>query len=121
MVLYVTAKTSDGKEVYKAEKIYMPVPQQFGIGNKMGRGPYEKSGIVRDSSLPANKTIVEKFELPLYKQETKDGKLVRSPIAGEFDVDVELWYLPYGKKDDPGNSMMWNKFSKKIAFPVGGK
>jgi hypothetical protein len=117
----VTAKTLDGKEVYKTEKIHMPVPQQFGIGEKMGRGPYEKSGILRDTSLPPGKMVVEKFDIPLYKEEKVDGKLVRSPIAYEFDVDVELWYLPYGKKDDPGNAVMWNKFTKRITVPKGGK
>jgi len=121
VVLYVTAKTPDGKEIYKAEKIYMPIPQQFGWADKMGRGPYEKSGLLRDTSLPPLRTIIERFDIPLYKEEKKDGKLVRAPLAYEFDIDVELWYLPYGKKDDPGNAQMWNKFTKKVTLEKGGK
>lgn len=117
----MTAKTEDGKEIYKAEKIYMPVPQQFGIGDKMGRGPYEKSGMIRDTSLPPHKTVTEKFEVPLYTEEKADGKIKRNLIADDFVIDVELWYLPYGKKDDPGNSVMWNQFTKKISIGKGGK
>jgi len=117
----VTVKTPDGKEIYNAQRIYMPLPQQFGVGDKMGRGPYEKSGMLKDSSLGPLKTVTEKFEVPLYHEETKDGKLIRDPLNYEFDVDVELWYLPYGKKDDPGNAQMWNKYTKKITLEKGGK
>jgi len=74
----VTAKTADGKVFYKNEKIYMPVPQQMGRGDKMGRGPYEKSGILRDTSLPPLKTTREKFTIPVYTEATKDDKLVRT-------------------------------------------
>lgn len=117
----MTAKTLDGKEIFKTEKIYMPIPQQLGRGDKMGRGPYEKSGLIRETSLHPNKTKVEKFEIPLYVEEQKDGKLVRTPIANDFTIDVELWYLPYGKKDDPGNSIMWKKHTKQISLTKGGK
>ncbi len=111
----------DGKEIYKKEKIYMPIPQQFGNSDKMGRGPYEKSGFIRDTSLPPMKTVVAQFDIPLYTEVTKEGKTTRALIANDFLVDVELWYLPYGKKDDPGNSVMWNKFTKKISIEKGGK
>ena len=117
----MTAKTLEGKEIYKTEKIYMPVPQQFGVGDKMGRGPYEKSGMIRDTSLPPHKTVTEQFEVPLYAEVKADGKVKRNLIANDFIIDVELWYLPYGKKDDPGNSVMWNKFTKEIRIESGGK
>jgi len=117
----VTAKTLDGKEIFKDEKIYMPIPQQFGRGDRMGRGPYEKSGLIRETSLHPNKTKVEKFDVPLYIEQKKDGKLVRDPIAHDFNIEVELWYLPYGKKDDPGNSVMWKKYTKQISLAKGGK
>jgi hypothetical protein len=121
VVLYVTAKTNDGKVFYKGEKIYMPIPQQFGRGDKMGRGPYEKSGLLRDTSIPPLRTIKEQFYVPVYNESTKDGKLVRSIIVNDFTVDVELWYLPYGKKDDPGNAQMWFKETKKVSIAKGGK
>jgi hypothetical protein len=117
----VTAKTNDGKEFFKEEKIYMPVPQQMGRGDKMGRGPYEKSGLIRDTSLPPRKIVKEEFTIPVYNEATKDGKLVRNIIANDFTVDVELWYLPYGKKDDPGNSQKWFAVSKKLSIAKGGK
>ena len=121
MVLYVTAKTNDGKVFYSDEKIYMPIPQQMGRGDKMGRGPYEKSGLIRDTSLPPLKTVKEAFNIPVYKEETKDGKVVRTIIANDFTVDVEVWYQPYGKKDDPDNAQKWFSVSKKLSIAKGGK
>jgi len=117
----VTAKTNDGKVFYQGEKIYMPIPQQMGRGDKMGRGPYEKSGLLRDTSLPPLRTVVEKFNIPVYNEVTKDGKLSRDIIANDFTIDVELWYLPYGKKNDEGNAQMWQKVTKKLSIAKGGK
>jgi hypothetical protein len=117
MVLYVTVKTADGKEVFHTEKVHMPVPQRLGRGDQMGRGPYEKSGMIRDTALIPLKTTVDEYSIPLYKEEkTKDGKTVRTKLAEEFDVDVQLWYLPHGEKNDPENNFLFNKFSKKITF-----
>ena len=102
----MTAKNNAGKEIFKQSKIYMPIPQQLGRGDKMGRGPYEKSGILRDSSLPPNRPVREQFEIPY--------------PSGEYDmtVDVELWYLPFGNKDsDP---LLWQKVSKKVSIEKGG-
>ena len=117
----MTAKTNDGNVFYHEEKIFMPVPQQFGRGDKMGRGPYEKSGMLRDTSLPPHKTVKEQFSIPIYTEATKDGKLVRTLLANDFTVEVELWYLPYGKKDDPGNAQRWFAQSKQMHIEQGGK
>ena len=121
MVLDVTAKTTDGKVFYTGQKIYMPTPQQMGRGDKMGRGPYEKSGLLHDSSLPPLKVTQEKFEIPVYTESTKDGKLVRTLIANDFTVDVVISYLPYGKKEDPGNNQKWVSITKKLSIEKGGK
>jgi hypothetical protein len=121
VALYVTAKTNDGKVFYNKEKIFMPLPQQFGRGDKMGRGPYEKSGLIRDDSLAPGKAMKEQFAIPVYTETTKDGKLVRTIIANDFIVDVEVWYLPYGKKEDPGNAQKWFAVSKKVSIEKGGK
>jgi hypothetical protein len=102
----VTAKDNKGKEIFKQSKIYMPIPQQLGRGDKMGRGPYEKSGILRDTTLPPGRPVHETFEIAF--------------PAGEYDmnVDVELWYLPFGNKDsDP---FLWQKVSKKASIEKGG-
>ncbi len=121
MVLYVTTKTPDGKIINQQEKTYMPIPQQFGRGDKMGRGPYEKSGLLRDTSLPPLRTVKETFYIPLYTESKVEGKLVRNLINNNVTVEVELWYLPYGKKDDEGNSQMWQKVTKKLSIAKGGK
>jgi hypothetical protein len=102
----VTAKDSKGKQLFKQSKIYMPIPQQLGRGDKMGRGPYEKSGILKDTSLPPNRLVREDFEIPF--------------PAGEYEmtVDVELVYLPFGARDaDP---FTWQKVTKKVSIEKGG-
>ena len=99
----------------------MPVPQQMGRGDKMGRGPYEKSGLIRDTSLPPRKITKEDFTIPVYTESKKDGKPVRTIIANDFTIDVELWYLPYGKKDDPGNAQKWFAETKQMSIEKGGK
>ncbi len=49
------------------------------------------------------------------------SKLVRTLLANDFTVEVELWYLPYGKKDDPGNAQRWLAQSKQMHIEQGGK
>lgn len=116
----MTAKTVDGKEIFKTSKIYMPVPQQLGRGDRMGRGPYEKSGIIRDSSLPPYKTIAEKFEIPFPVEEVKEGgKVIRKVLNHDMTVDIELWYLPFGTKTD--SPFLWRKVTKKIKISKTGK
>ncbi len=84
----------------------MPIPQQLGRGDKMGRGPYEKSGMIRDTSLPPGRTVHENFDI--------------SFPAGEYDmtVDVELWYLPFGVRDN--DPFLWQKVTKKVSIEKGG-
>lgn len=116
----MTAKTPDGKEIFKESKIYMPVPQQLGRGDRMGRGPYEKSGIIRDSSLPPNKTVTEKFEIPFPVEDVKEGgKVTRKILSYDMTVDIELWYLPFGTKTD--SPFLWHKVTKKIEISKTGK
>ncbi len=117
----MTAKTKDGTVFYTNEKIYMPIPQQFGRGQKMGRGPYEKSGMLLDTALPPHKTTRETFTIPVYTEREEDGKTIREQITQDFTVDVEIWYLPYGKKDDPGNAQKWFTVSKNLHLPEDEK
>ncbi len=85
----------------------MPVPQQFARGDRMGRGPYEKSGLIEETSLHPGKTKKERFEI-FYPEEVKD-----------LDVSVKLWYLPFGNKEsDP---FLWREFSKTVSISKEGK
>jgi hypothetical protein len=94
----VTAKTTDGKQIYNDQVIYMPYPARMGRGKEMGRGPYEKSGILRETSLPPLKTVHETFEIPYpYTDAVKDGKKTRELVNDEIVVDVKLWYVPFGE------------------------
>lgn len=94
----------------------MPLPQKFARGDEMGRGPYEKSGIINDTGLHPGKTVKEMFEIPFYTEdvENEDGRIVeRKLMDNEMTVNVKLWYLPYGnKKSDP---FIWQDVTKKIA------
>jgi hypothetical protein len=115
----VTAKDSNGKELFKQTKTYMPIPQQLGRGDKMGRGPYEKSGIIRDSSLPPNRPVIESFEIPFPVDEVKkDDKVVRTIKDYDMTVDVELMYLPFGTKES--GQFTWQKVTKKVSIEKGG-
>jgi hypothetical protein len=115
----VTAKSSSGKELFKQSKIYMPIPQQLGRGDKMGRGPYEKSGIIRDTSLPPGRPVRENFEIPFPVEEIKkDDKVVRTIIDYDMTIDVELMYLPFGTKES--GQFTWQKVTRKVSVEKGG-
>jgi len=86
----------------------------------MGRGPYEKSGIIEDNGLPPGKTIHERFDImfPIDDVE-EDGKWVKKIMAHELDIEVKLWYLPFGStKTDP---FLWHEASKTISISKSGK
>ncbi|MCD6390084.1 MAG: hypothetical protein J7L69_11790 [Desulfobulbaceae bacterium] len=109
----MTAKTTDGKEVYNDQRIYMPYPGRFGRGSEMGRGPYEKSGLLAETSLPPMKHVHEKFEI-IYPHAVvvKDGKKQHELINDELVVSVKLLYLPFGEMD--GYEVLWFEEEKKI-------
>ena len=114
----MTAKSSSGKELFKQSKIYMPIPQQLGRGDKMGRGPYEKSGILRDTSLPPNRPVNESFDIRFPTEIVKkDGKDVMTILDYDMTIDVELVYMPFGTRDD---SFTWQKVTKKVSLEKGG-
>ena len=114
----MTAKNSKGKNIFKESKIYMPIPQRFGRGDRMGRGPYEKSGIIRDTGLAPNRPVHESFTIPYPSRVVKQrGKKVRKITDHEMTITVELWYMPYGKKDD--DASLWRKATKKVKLQKG--
>jgi len=97
VVLDVTAKTKDGKEIFVDQKIYMPQSPAFGRGDKMVYGPFRKSGMLRDTSLQPGQTKTETFEIKYpYEDVEKEGKKTREVKAKEMDVAIKLWYLPAG-------------------------
>lgn len=98
----------------------MPIPQQLARGDRMGRGPYEKSGLLEDTSLPPLRTITASYDIffPAVEEE-KDDKVVRSFPSDSLDVEVKLWYLPFGTmEDDP---FLWKEFKKKVTISTQGK
>jgi hypothetical protein len=96
----VTATTPDDEEVYREEKIYMPFPARMGRGKEMGRGPYEKSGILRETSIGPLARVHETFEITYpYEDMEKDGDTRRELLNDELNVSVVLWYVPFGEFD----------------------
>lgn len=109
----MTAVDKNGNEVFKDERIFMPTPQRLGRGNAMGRGPYEKSGMIADSSLPPLRTVKTSWEIFFPVEETeKDDEVVRTYPSDTLDIDVKLWYLPYGTMDtDP---FLWREHEETV-------
>jgi len=102
----VTAKTTDDKEIYKSQRIYMPYPGRFGRGKEMGRGPYEKSGLLRETSIPPLARVHETFEITFPFEDVKNGdKSRRELLNDEIIVSVVLWYVPFGDFD--GNEVVF--------------
>ncbi len=62
MVLEVTAKTAEGKEVYNMEKHYHPQATDCRT-NKMLYGAQVKTQYIRDTSLQPLETRAESFEI----------------------------------------------------------
>lgn len=103
----MTATQTDGTELFKGTRTYMPVPQQLGRGTRMGRGPYEKSGLVEDTGLPPGRPVRERFEIPL-----------PAALAGGGTVEVtfRVAYLPFGKDDD--TAVPWRQETRTVTVPV---
>jgi len=90
----VTAKTKDGKEVFKASKIYMNHATNS-RGDAQVYGAHFKMGYLRDSALQPLQTKAETFEIdfPYEDVEKEKGKpKVREIKAKEMDVTVVLRY-----------------------------
>lgn len=98
----------------------MPVPQQLGRGHRMGRGPYEKSGLVEDTSLPPLRTQAYTYDVyyPVHDEEGEDA-VVRTFPVDTLEIEVKLWYLPFGTmENDP---FLWHEFRKKVAIQTKGR
>ncbi|MBI5025854.1 MAG: hypothetical protein HZC12_03815 [Nitrospirae bacterium] len=94
----VTAKTADGKEIFKGEKIYMPQSTTC-LDEKMVYGAHWKVGIIRDTSLQPYKAKKESFEIKL-----PEG--VRT-----VDVTVELTYQLF-----PGDKIPIHTLTRKVTL-----
>jgi hypothetical protein len=95
----VTAKTLDGKEIYKEEKHYHTQATSC-LNEKMAYGAQNKSSYVRDTSLQPYKSNDETFEIKL-----PEG--VRT-----VDVMVEMNY----EIQSPDNKMSIHKVTKRVTL-----
>lgn len=113
----MTAKTPDGKEIFKDSKIYMPQATNS-RGDAMIYGAHFKLGYSADSSLQPLQTRVETYEIkfPYEDVEKEKGKpKVREIKAKAMDVTVELRYQldpALGEMDK--DSFVYYKTTKRI-------
>lgn len=109
----------EGNEVYNNERIFMPIPQQLARGHRMGRGPYEKSGLIEDTSLPPLRTLSFQYDIffPAHDEET-DDRVVRTFPSDKLDVEVKLLYRPYGTSDD---EFVWHEYKKTVEIDTQGR
>ncbi len=110
----MTAKTSDGNEIYSDSKTYMPIPSQFGRGQAMGRGPYDKSGLIEDTGLPVNQAVLERFDIPVPADEGDGSGAATAANSKDIEVGVKLFYLPFGDRD--ASPFLWREVVKTIPF-----
>jgi len=97
----------------------MPVPQRLARGEKMGRGPYEKSGMVADTALHPGKKYKEHFEIYYPVQEKLvDGKTQRSLATDKLKVQVKLRYQPFGPKEK--GVFIWRDYEKTVPVTAEG-
>ncbi len=97
----------------------MPVPQRMGRGDRMGRGPYEKSGFLQDNSLPPLRTVKTSYDIFFPVEETEKGdRTIRTYPSDTMDIDVKLWYLPFGTKDD--DAFLWREEKHTVSFDNSG-
>lgn len=84
----------------------MPFPGRLGRGKEMGRGPYEKSGLLRETSIPPLTRVHETFEITYPFEDVAKGDTTRRELQNdELNVSVILWYLPFGEFD--GNEVVF--------------
>ena len=115
----MTAKTGDGKEIFKESKIYMPQATNS-RGDAMVYGAHFKMGYTRDTSLQPLQTRVETYEInfPYEDVEKERGKpKVREIKAKDMDVTVELRYQLDPAPGEAGkDSFVLYKTTKKVSI-----
>jgi hypothetical protein len=99
----VTARTPDGREVFRDSKIYMPQATNS-RGDEMLYGAQFKMGLVADTTLQPGQTRLEKYEIkfPYEDVEKEPGRKTRVIKSKEMDVTVELRYQPGGSPGELG-------------------
>ncbi|MBU0944994.1 MAG: hypothetical protein KJ804_10360 [Proteobacteria bacterium] len=91
----------------------MPYPGRLGRGKEMGRGPYEKSGLLRETSIPPLARVHKTFEITYPFKDVKKGTASRRELLeDELTVSVVLWYLPFGEFD--GNETVFFEQEKDL-------
>lgn len=101
----VTAKTADGKEIFKDERNYHTQATNC-LDEKMTYGAHNKAAYVRDTSLQPLQAKKETFEIKL----PVDDK--GAPTVRTVDVTVELSY----EVQVPDNKIPIHKVTKRVTL-----
>lgn len=111
--------TKDSKEIFRDSKIYMPQATNS-RGNAMVYGPYQKLGLIRDTSLQPLQTRVETYEIKFPYEDVAKAPgepKVREIKAKEIDVTIELRYQldpAVGEIDE--DSFIFYKTIKRVSI-----
>lgn len=105
LILDVSARTPDGNEFFFNEKSYMPIPQSYGRGDKMGKGPFQKAAMLLDTALPPLREVRESYDIPV----PRDG-------GREVEIVVKLVYLPYGSTRAADDPVVWRDVVRKVSI-----
>ncbi len=99
-MLEATAHDENGREVFKAQRIFMPQCTDS-LGPLMVLGPDRKLGIIRDTTIQPFKPKHESFVIPL------------AAPCRELSLRVRLYY-----QLRPGQEIVLHRWSQKV--PVAG-
>ncbi len=104
LLLEITAKSGNGSEIFFEEKSYMPIAQNDARGDRMGRGPFEKNGMIIDTSLLPLTTVEERYDIPVSDKEK------------EAEITVRLTYLPFGTLKPSDSPTLWREVVRKVSL-----
>lgn len=115
----MTAKTKDGKEIFKDSKILMTQATNS-RGDAMAYGAHFKMGYIRDTSLQPLQTLVEKYEIKFPYEDVekeKDKPKVREIKEKEMEITIELRYQADPAPGEVGkDSFVFYKTTKKVTI-----
>ena len=95
-MLEVTARSRDGRELFKARRIYMPQCTDS-LGPVMVLGPDKKLGIIRDTTFQPLQLKKEKFQIDL------PGNLRQIEVEATFSYVLR-----------PGDEIVINRIKREV-------
>ena len=80
----------------------------------MGRGPFEKTSMIVDTSLRPLTTVKERYEIPIPRELWDGTAKAQGAEKKEVEVTVKLVYLPYGTMKESDTPFTWHEIVKTV-------